>query len=92
MVQAQLKEIGMDAIITVFDSSTIRDEYKRNQHQLAVRSYDWNNSDILDWFFLRCERIGYPKCFYVGKIEKGQQLNDIAMKESATSTRAYCQL
>lgn len=85
VVQAQLKEIGMDAIITVFDSSTIRDEYKRNQHQLAVRSYDWNNSDILDWFFSG-ERIGYPNVS-MWKDEKGQQLNDIAMKESATSTQ-----
>ncbi len=83
VVQAQLKEIGMDAIITVFDSSTIRDVYKRNQHQLAVRSYDWNNSDILDWFFSG-DRIGYPNVS-MWKDEKGQQLNDIAMKESATS-------
>ena len=85
VVQAQLKAIGMDAIITVFDSSTIRDEYKRNTHQLAVRSYDWNNSDILDWFFSG-NRLGYPNVS-MWKDEKGQKLNDIAMKESATSAQ-----
>jgi peptide/nickel transport system substrate-binding protein len=83
VVQAQLKEIGMDAVITVFDGSTIRDEYKRNAHQLAVREYDWNNSDILDWFFSG-ERLGYPNVS-MWKDEKGQELNDVAMEQSATS-------
>ena len=59
VIQAQLAEIGMEAEITVFDASTIRDEYKGNTHQLAVRGYDWNNADILDWFFSG-ERLGYP--------------------------------
>jgi peptide/nickel transport system substrate-binding protein len=58
-VQAQLKAIGMQADITTFDSSTIRDHYKKNEHQLAVRSYEWDNADILDWFFSG-ERLGYP--------------------------------
>src|SRR3546814_2173020 len=58
-IQAQLKAIGMQAEITVFDSSTIRDQYKKNEHQLAVRSYNWNNADILDWFFSG-QRLGYP--------------------------------
>lgn len=82
VVQAQLKAIGMDAVITVFDSSTIRDEYKRNTHQLAVRGYDWNNSDILDWFFSG-NRLGYPNVS-MWKDPKGQALNDKAMKQSAT--------
>lgn len=47
----------MEAEITVFDASTILDEYKGNAHQLAVRGYDWNNADILDWFFSG-ERLG----------------------------------
>lgn len=83
VIQAQLKEIGMDAVITVFDGSTIRDEYKRNAHQLAVREYDWNNSDILDWFFSG-ERLGYPNVSMWKDVE-GQRLNDVAMTQSATS-------
>ena len=83
VVQAQLADIGMEAVITVFDSSTIRDEYKENRHQLAVRSYDWNNSDILDWFFSG-ERLGYPN-ISMWKDTEGQRLNDVAMKESKNS-------
>lgn len=83
VVQAQLADIGMEAVITVFDSSTIRDEYKENRHQLAVRSYDWNNSDILDWFFSG-ERLGYPNVS-MWKDTEGQRLNDVAMKESRNS-------
>ena len=51
VVQAQLKAVGIDAEITSFDSSSIRDQYKSGKQQLAVRSYEWNNADIVDWFF-----------------------------------------
>ncbi len=83
VVQAQLKEVGMDAVITVFDSSTIRDEYKKNSHQLAVRSYDWNNSDILEWFFSGT-RLGYPNVS-MWTDEKSESLKDVAMTKSTTS-------
>lgn len=83
VVQAQLAAIGMEAVITVFDSSTIRDEYKENRHQLAVRGYDWNNSDILDWFFSG-ERLGYPNVSMWNDPE-GERLNKIAMAESKNS-------
>lgn len=83
VVQAQLADIGMEAVITVFDSSTIRDEYKNNRHQLAVRGYDWNNSDILDWFFSG-KRLGYPNVSMWEDAE-GQRLNDVAMQDSKNS-------
>jgi peptide/nickel transport system substrate-binding protein len=83
VVQAQLADIGMEAVITVFDSSTIRDEYKNNRHQLAVRGYDWNNSDILDWFFSG-KRLGYPNVSMWEDVE-GQRLNDVAMEDSKNS-------
>jgi peptide/nickel transport system substrate-binding protein len=81
-VQAQLKAVGMDAEITVFDSSTIRDEYKKNQHQLAVRSYNWNNADIIDWFFSG-QRLGYPNISMFND-PKAEELNKKAMTESKT--------
>ena len=81
-VQAQLKAIGMDAQITVFDSSAIRDEYKKNQHQLAVRSYEWNNADIIDWFFSG-QRLGYPN-ISMWNDPKGEELNKKAMSGSKT--------
>lgn len=59
VVQAQLKAVGFDAEIATFDSSTIRDEYKKDVHQAAVRSYFWDNADIIDWFF-GADRAGYP--------------------------------
>lgn len=83
VVQAQLKDVGIDAVITVFDSSTIRDEYKKNNHQLAVRSYDWNNSDILEWFFSGT-RLGYPNVS-MWTDEKSEMLKDVAMTKSTTS-------
>jgi peptide/nickel transport system substrate-binding protein len=83
VVQAQLRQVGMDAVITVFDSSTIRDEYKRNAHQLAVRGYDWNNSDILDWFFSG-ERLGYPNVS-MWNDARSEELNKVAMAGSSTS-------
>ena len=83
VIQAQLKDIGMEADITVFDSSTIRDEYKKNNHQLAVRSYDWNNADILEWFFSGT-RPGYPNVS-MWNDEKGEMLKDVAMTKSSTS-------
>ncbi len=83
VIQAQLKDVGMNAEITVFDSSTIRDEYKKNSHQLAVRGYDWNNSDILDWFFAGT-RLGYPN-ISMWNDPKSEELNKIAMTTSKTS-------
>ncbi len=59
VVQAELKAVGVAAEITTFDSSTIRDQYKTGEQQLAVRSYWWGNADIVDWFF-GGDRLGYP--------------------------------
>ncbi|WP_119273789.1 ABC transporter substrate-binding protein [Taklimakanibacter deserti] len=82
-VQAQLKAVGMDAEITVFDSSAIRDQYKKNEHQLAVRSYNWSNADILDWFFSG-QRLGYPN-ISMWNDPKGEELNKKALTGSKTS-------
>lgn len=59
VVQAELKAVGIDSEITTFDSSAIRDQYKSGNQQLAVRSYNWDNADIIDWFF-GGDRLGYP--------------------------------
>lgn len=59
VVQAELKAVGINSEITTFDSSAIRDQYKSGNQQLAVRSYNWDNADIIDWFF-GGDRLGYP--------------------------------
>jgi peptide/nickel transport system substrate-binding protein len=59
VVQAELAAVGFAPEITTFDSSTIRDQYKTGEQELAVRSYWWANADIVDWFF-GGDRLGYP--------------------------------
>ena len=59
MIQAQLAKVGVEAKITLMDPSSIRAYYKKGEHQLAIRSYNWENADILEWF-LNSKRLGYP--------------------------------
>jgi peptide/nickel transport system substrate-binding protein len=59
VIQAQLAKVGVDAKITLLDPSTIRTQLRKGEHQLAVRSYNWENADILEWF-LNSKRMGYP--------------------------------
>lgn len=83
VVQAELKAVGFDAQIQTFDSSTIRDQYKTGEHQLAVRSYFWNNADIVDWFF-GADRLGYPNVSMFND-PKAEELRAKAMTGSKTS-------
>ena len=45
--------------IEQFDPSSIKAEFKKGRHDLVVRSYGWDNADILEWFF-NSTRPGYP--------------------------------
>ncbi len=80
VVQAQLKAVGVEAEITTFDSSMIRDQYKTGTQQLAVRSYDWDNADIVDWFF-GADRLGYPNISMFND-PKAEELRKAAMTGS----------
>lgn len=82
VVQGQLKAVGIDAEITIFDSSAIRDQYKSGKQQLAVRSYEWDNADIIDWFF-GGDRLGYPNVSMYND-PKAEELRTKAMKGSKT--------
>lgn len=82
VVQAELKAVGFDPQIQTFDSSTIRDQYKAGEHQLAVRSYFWNNADIVDWFF-GGDRLGYPNVSMFND-PKAEELRATAMTGSKT--------
>jgi peptide/nickel transport system substrate-binding protein len=84
VVQAELKAVGIDSEITNFDSSTIRDQYKTGEQQLAVRSYYWNNADIVDWFF-GGDRLGYPNISMFND-PKAEELRAKAMSGSANQT------
>ncbi|RYH12481.1 MAG: ABC transporter substrate-binding protein [Alphaproteobacteria bacterium] len=80
VVQAELKAVGIDSDITTFDSSAIRDQYKTGNQQLAVRSYNWDNADIIDWFF-GGDRVGYPNVSMF-KDPKAEELRKAAMSGS----------
>ena len=80
VVQAELKAVGIDSEITTFDSSAIRDQYKSGNQQLAVRSYNWDNADIIDWFF-GADRLGYPNVSMF-KDPKAEELRAKAMTGS----------
>lgn len=80
VVQAQLKAVGIEAEITTFDSSMIRDQYKTGEQQLAVRSYNWDNADIVDWFF-GGDRLGYPNVSMFND-PKAEELRATAMTGS----------
>ena len=83
VIQAELKAVGIGADITIFDSATINDQYRKGtEHQLAVRNYSWANSDIIDWFFSG-QRLGYPNVS-MWNDPKAEALNAVAMKESRT--------
>ncbi len=83
VVQAQLKAVGIGADITVFDSATINDQYRKGtDHQLAVRSYSWANADIIDWFFSG-QRLGYPNVS-MWNDAKAEEMNLAAMSGSRT--------
>lgn len=51
IVQAQLKDIGFAVDVTLYDSASMRDALRQGKHHLVVSHYDWDNADILDWFF-----------------------------------------
>ncbi|MCD4720429.1 MAG: hypothetical protein K8S13_11310 [Desulfobacula sp.] len=59
VIQAQLAELGIDIKIEQFDPSSIKAEFKKGRHDLVIRSYGWDNADILEWFF-NSNKPGYP--------------------------------
>ncbi len=84
VVQAQLKAVGIDGQIATFDSAMIRDQYKSGEQQIAVRSYIWDNADIVDWFF-GGDRLGYPNISMFDD-PKAETLRSAAMTGSKSST------
>jgi len=82
IVQAQLKAVGIDSEIVLFDTSTIRDELRKGQHQLVVTDYGWANADILDWCY-SAKNIPYPNSA-MWNDAKSEELDNQAMNASTT--------
>lgn len=83
VVQAQLKAVGVEAEILTFDSAAIRDQYKTGEQQLAVRTYLWDNADILEWFF-GGDRLYYPNISMLND-PHAEELKAAAMTGAATA-------
>lgn len=83
VVQAQLKAIGVQAEISTFDNAAIRDQYKTGEQQLAVRTYLWDNADILEWFFAGT-RLYYPNISMLND-PKAEELKTAAMTGAKTA-------
>lgn len=83
VVQAQLKAVGVEAEILTFDSAAIRDQYKTGEQQLAVRTYLWDNADILEWFF-GGDRLYYPNISMLND-PKAEELKAAAMTGAKTA-------
>jgi peptide/nickel transport system substrate-binding protein len=47
VIQAQLAKLGIEVKIEQFDPSSIKAEFKKGRHDLVIRSYGWDNADIL---------------------------------------------
>lgn len=82
VVQAQLAAVGIKGDISVLDAAAIKAEFRKGMHQLVVRSYNWANADILDWFY-SAHRLGYPNLAMWNNPES-ERLNDVAMHQSKT--------
>lgn len=57
--QSQLKEVGIDAEIRLYDSASYVATLREGEQELFVREYSWPNADILDWFLLS-DQFPYP--------------------------------
>lgn len=82
VIQAQLAKVGVETKISLMDPSSIRAFYKKGEHQLAIRSYDWENADILEWF-LNSKRMGYPNACMWHDNE-----SDFLMQKAMTRSRS----
>jgi peptide/nickel transport system substrate-binding protein len=59
IIQNQLKEVGINTNIQLYDSASYADMLKEGKQELFIREYSWSNADIIDWFLLS-ERFPYP--------------------------------
>ena len=50
VTQKMLSDIGIKANIQLMDSATYGDALKGGETELILRSYGWDNNDILEWF------------------------------------------
>lgn len=58
-LQHQLKEVGIDAKINMYDTASYADMLKSGKQDMFIRLYSWPNADILDYLLLSSQ-FPYP--------------------------------
>jgi len=51
VLQSEMGEVGIKASIQQFDSGSYGDMFKTGEQQAFIRLYEWDNMDIIEWFF-----------------------------------------
>ena len=51
VLQSEMAEVGIKATIQQFDSGSYGDMFKTGEQQAFIRLYEWDNMDIIEWFF-----------------------------------------
>ena len=51
VLQSEMAEAGIKASIQQFDPASYSDMFKTGEQQAFIRLYEWDNMDILEWFF-----------------------------------------
>ena len=59
VLQSQLKDVGIEVELQLYDSSSYTAMLKAGEQELFLRLYSWPNADILDWFLLSSQ-MPYP--------------------------------
>lgn len=59
VLENQLKQVGIETEIQLYDSSSYTAMLKEGKQELFIRLYSWPNADILDWFLLSSQ-FPYP--------------------------------
>lgn len=79
VLQDQLKVVGINVDIQLYDSSSYTAMLKDGKQELFLREYSWLNADILDWFLLSSQ---FP---YPNHSRWQDQKTDDLIKAAATS-------
>ena len=75
VTQKMLADIGIKANIQLMDSATYSDALKGGETALILRSYGWDNNDILEWFH-HGKYASYPNYLGVNDPEFDAALDD----------------
>lgn len=77
LLQSQLKQVGIDIEIVLYDSASYTAMLKEGKQELFLRIYSWANADILDWFLLSSQ-FPYPNHSRWKDVKSDELINNAA--------------